>query len=128
MYTEPWRRQHADYMQEIGNKLVKQGEEETNNSARPSTSTDRLSARHFPEKIPHTSKKQTPTRVCKDKGKVQTGKIIWRESSYFCRPCDVGLSVLNASEHFIQNKNIIHKIIKSIKFQILFCNLNLFYV
>ena len=48
----------------------------------------RLTARHFPSKIPRTKKKKTPTRrcvVCKEKGKPR------KETTYFCRECDAPL-------------------------------------
>lgn len=53
----------------------------------------RLTERHFLEIIPSTEKKTRPARqcyVCSLK-KNDNGKIIRKETRYFCPDCDVGL-------------------------------------
>ena len=55
----------------------------------------RLTERHFPDIIPATEKKKSPTRVCVvcSQKRDANGKKIQRESRYFCPDCNVGLCV-----------------------------------
>lgn len=70
---------------------------------RPSSGDDplRLKERHFPKKIPPTEKKMNPSRrcaICKPKRK---------ETSYFCKKCDVALCVQPCFELYHTKKNIL---------------------
>lgn len=72
-------------------------QEFSSRGGRPGTTPSplRLTGRHFPESIPATEKKKTPTRqciVCSSK-RDEKGKRVRRESRYFCPDCDVGLCV-----------------------------------
>ncbi|KAK9694585.1 Transposase IS4 [Popillia japonica] len=53
----------------------------------------RLSERHFPEFIPPTEKKNSPTRCCAVccKQRDEKGKRKRKETRYYCKPCDKGL-------------------------------------
>lgn len=55
-----------------------------------------FTGRHFPDKIPPTEKKATPTRsckVCSDQSKKDTGKSGRKETSWWCPDCTVALCV-----------------------------------
>ncbi|XP_049828490.1 longitudinals lacking protein, isoforms H/M/V-like isoform X9 [Schistocerca gregaria] len=57
---------------------------------------NRLSGRHFTEKIPPTERKLHPTRVCKvcaDVSKSQMGKVCRKETSWWCANCDISLCI-----------------------------------
>lgn len=87
----------ADFIRNLAKQLVEKGgmELQSEQSSPSNSSINRLSARHFPEKIPATEKKLNPTRKCKvcvDKGKADGNKIR-RETRYYCAPCNVPLCV-----------------------------------
>lgn len=56
--------------------------------------SNRLTARHFPDRIPSTDKKKRPTRVCKvcsEKSKAATGKSERQETGWWCPDCSIPL-------------------------------------
>lgn len=60
------------------------------------TKANRLTGRHFPDKIPATEKKAQPTRICRvcaDIAKAATGKSGRKETSWWCPDCDTPLCV-----------------------------------
>lgn len=94
--------QLSSFIIALAKALANKGDMEANNEVPPSSAA-RLSARHFPVKIPPTAKKANPTRYCKvcsDRGKTQAGKRIRKESRYYCKDCGVALCVPNCFRLF----------------------------
>jgi hypothetical protein len=84
----------VEYVTKLSEMLADKGGLENENLATVSTSANRLSARHFPEKIPPTENSSTPQRrckVCSSKSKTISGKALRKDTRYYCKECNVGL-------------------------------------
>lgn len=81
----------------IGGLANKSGQEiPATPSGQISSTADRLTGRHFPQKIPATDKKARPYRSCKvciDRHKKELGNWARKETTFYCPSCDVGLCV-----------------------------------
>ena len=81
------------FLQDIGQRLAEKGAIMAQERA-TRVPSNRLTGRHFPDKIPPTEKKTNPTRVCKvcsDRSKCVTGKAGRKETCWWCPECSVAL-------------------------------------
>lgn len=91
-------KRHVEFCKMLTEQIVEQYNEpkNVNRGGRPCHENNpiRLTARHFPSKVPGTAKKVNATRICAVCSKTKfNGKKVRKESRYECSICDVGLCV-----------------------------------
>ncbi|KAJ8886893.1 hypothetical protein PR048_013105, partial [Dryococelus australis] len=81
----------VQFLIQLGNAFVEEGNKEQHISSLPGASTNRLNGSHFPGKIPATEKRQTQHHEFVNKH--QIGKLARKETSWWCPDCSVALCV-----------------------------------